>query len=136
MTALIVVIAGTGWIAGSVKHTAHAGLGQIQHVVVIMQENRTYDTYFGTYPGGDGIPNGYCNPDPATGICVAPYHDPLLSQVGGPHAAGDTVIDINKGLMNGFIMDAEKVHPSRIDVMGYKDQRELPLYWSFAEQAV
>jgi hypothetical protein len=28
----------------------------IKHVIVIMQENRSFDTYFGTYPGADGIP--------------------------------------------------------------------------------
>jgi phospholipase C len=30
--------------------------GMIQHVVIIMQENRTFDHYFGTYPGANGIP--------------------------------------------------------------------------------
>ena len=28
----------------------------IKHVIIIMQENRSFDTYFGTYPGADGIP--------------------------------------------------------------------------------
>ncbi len=44
---------------------------KIKHVVVIMQENRSFDEYFGTYPGADGIPmqNGVptvCSPDPQT----------------------------------------------------------------------
>ena len=30
--------------------------GFIQHIVIIMQENRTFDHYFGTYPGARGIP--------------------------------------------------------------------------------
>ena len=29
---------------------------KIKHVVIIMQENRSFDSYFGTYPGADGIP--------------------------------------------------------------------------------
>ncbi len=33
------------------------GIHKIQHIVVIMQENRSFDSYFGTYPGADGIPN-------------------------------------------------------------------------------
>src|SRR5579884_3884373 len=42
----------------------------IRHVVVIFQENRSFDSYFGTFPGADGIPmqNGQpavCVPDPA-----------------------------------------------------------------------
>src|SRR5206468_2984389 len=44
----------------------------IDHVVVLIRENRTYDSYFGTFPGGDGIPTGVklpkapdlINPDP------------------------------------------------------------------------
>ena len=35
---------------------------KIKHVVVIMQENRSFDTYFGTYPGADGIPRGRLRP--------------------------------------------------------------------------
>ncbi len=31
------------------------GIHNIQHVVVIMQENRSFDQYFGTYPGANGI---------------------------------------------------------------------------------
>src|SRR5579862_4355035 len=32
------------------------GIHKIQHVIVIMQENRSFDSYFGTFPGADGIP--------------------------------------------------------------------------------
>ena len=44
---------------------------KIKHIVVIMQENRSFDSYFGTYPGADGIPmqNGVptvCVNNPAT----------------------------------------------------------------------
>src|SRR5437660_11646139 len=35
---------------------AASGIHKIRHVVVIMQENRSFDSYFGTYPGADGIP--------------------------------------------------------------------------------
>src|SRR5215471_13151373 len=34
----------------------------IQHIVVLMQENHTFDNYFGTYPGADGIKPGTCMP--------------------------------------------------------------------------
>ncbi len=56
------------------------GIHKIKHVIVIQQENRSFDSYFGTFPGADGIPmqNGkptVCVNDPATGACVAPYVD-------------------------------------------------------------
>ena len=31
------------------------GIHKIQHIVIITQENRSFDQYFGTYPGADGI---------------------------------------------------------------------------------
>jgi phospholipase C len=38
----------------------------IEHIVVVMQENRSFDHYFGMYPGADGFPLDACMPlDPA-----------------------------------------------------------------------
>src|SRR5262244_3871916 len=64
---------------------------KIQHVIVIMQENRSFDHYFGTYPGAEGIPMNargvptVCNNDPKTGVCVKPYHLMADKNAGGPH---------------------------------------------------
>ena len=57
---------------------AATGIHKIRHVVVIMQENRSFDSYFGTYPGADGIPMVHgkpsvCVPDPKTRTCIAPF---------------------------------------------------------------
>ena len=51
----------------------------LKHLVFIVQENRSFDHYFGTFPGAEGIPmrNGkptVCVPDPIAGRCVRPYH--------------------------------------------------------------
>ena len=55
-------------------------------------ENRSFDHYFGTFPGADGIPmdaNGVptvCAPDPEQpGVCHRPYHDTNFIDQGGPH---------------------------------------------------
>jgi phospholipase C len=34
----------------------------IKHFITLMQENHSFDNYFGTYPGADGIPEGTCMP--------------------------------------------------------------------------
>jgi phospholipase C len=137
------------------------GIHKIQHVVIIMQENRSFDSYFGTFPGADGIPmkDGVptvCVPDPQAHTCVKPYHDPADINMGGPHYQIDAQGDIDGGKMDGFIMREEKGAPSehscRIffnplcatykhaddppDVMGWHDQREIPNYWTYAEQFV
>src|SRR5664280_2400197 len=76
-----------------------ADIHLIKHVVVIMQENRSFDTYFGTYPGADGIPmNGgnttVCVPDPARGTCDAPFHMTSNMDAGGPHNVANATADI------------------------------------------
>jgi phospholipase C len=81
--------------AVSVSRTMAVGaadLHVIKHVVIIMQENRSFDSYFGTYPGADGIPfsNGVptaCVPDPVNHTCLRPYHDANAVNHGGPHDA-------------------------------------------------
>src|SRR4051794_20124815 len=90
-----------------------AGIHKIQHVVVIMQENRSFDQYFGTYPGADGIPmkNGVptvCVPDPQAHTCVKPYPDHNDVNGAGPHGKFDAKQDINGGKMNGFITSAHR----------------------------
>src|SRR5207247_207267 len=109
-----------------------AGIHKIKHVIVIMQENRSFDSYFGTYPGADGIPADACVPDPANGGCVRPYHDPNDLNRGGPHGATNAVADVNGGRMDGFVAQAERGRKRRgvtTDAMGYHDQQEIPNYW-------
>lgn len=131
-----------------------SGIHKIKHIIVIMQENRSFDSYFGTYPGADGIPmsNGVptvCVPDPKTGQCVKPYHDPSVLNGGGPHGAVNAAADINGGKMNGFIAQATNGRrgclktnnpicsgTNSTDVMGYHDAREIPNYWSYAQHFV
>jgi phospholipase C len=137
---------------------AEAGIHKIRHVVVIMQENRSFDTYFGTYPGADGIPmrNGVptvCVPDPASGACVKPFYDPARVNAGGPHGVVAAAADIDHGRMDGFIAQQQLgrrvsckkkvLSPactvavtSRPDVMGYHDGRDLPNYWAYARNFV
>jgi phospholipase C len=130
------------------------GIHNIQHVVVIMQENRSFDSYFGTYPGANGIPAGVCVPDPLKGGCVAPFHDPTDENYGGPHGHGAFTADLDGGKMDGFVGQAETGSKCKstepgcspcteqgasakcIDVMGYHDAREIPNYWSYAQNFV
>src|SRR5258708_25843728 len=69
------------------------GIHKIQHVVVLMQENRSFDSYFGTFPGADGIPMSsgvptVCVPDPNAGGCQRPYVNHPDVHGAGPHAFG------------------------------------------------
>jgi phospholipase C len=133
------------------NQSSNGDIHKIKHVVVIMQENRSFDTYFGTYPGADGIPANVCVPDAATNQCVKPYHDPYAKNFGGPHGASNAVADIAGGKMDGFIQQEIQgrtkacknnldpncsLNQRQPDVMGYHDAREIPNYWTYAEQFV
>ena len=133
--------------------TAAEGIHKIAHVVVIMQENRSFDTYFGTYPGADGIPmqNGQptvCLPS-GSGGCATPFHDPADVNGGGPHGQANAVADVDGGKMDGFLTSAltgakgcaDPNNPACTngggsDVLGWKDAREIPNYWSYAQNFV
>jgi phospholipase C len=138
----------------STTTSTSSDIHKIKHIIVIMQENRSFDSYFGTYPGADGIPmkNGVptvCVNDPQTGQCVKPYHNPNDLNGGGPHGEANAIADINGGQMNGFIAQAEKgrkgclnstdplcTNSKSVDVMGYHDAREIPNYWAYAQNFV
>src|SRR3984893_4048030 len=83
------------------------GIHNIQHVVMVMQENRSFDSYFGTYPGANGIPPGVCVPDPVAHSCVRPFHNAADKNYGGPHGSESAVNDIDGGKMDGFVASAE-----------------------------
>ncbi|MDE3101588.1 MAG: alkaline phosphatase family protein [Chloroflexota bacterium] len=136
---------------------SQSGIHKIQHVIVVMQENRSFDSYFGTFPGADGIPMSggqptVCVPDPATKTCVKPFHDVRDRNAGGPHGQANASADIDSGKMDGFVAQQEKgarrscTDPNdpncggRVDgepdVMGWHDEREIPNYWTYARDFV
>jgi phospholipase C len=126
-----------------------AGIHKIKHVIIVMQENRSFDSYFGTFPGADGIPMRrgvptVCVPAPG-GKCVRPYHETADVNGGGPHALPNAVADVAGGRMNGFIRQRDlAVSTCQVafdpacspngtpDVMGYHTAAEIPNYWKYA----
>ena len=103
--------------ASTGEHRPYAlppGIEKIDHVVMIVQENRSFDQYFGTYPGADGIPPGVCVSDPRGG-CVRPFHLKADRNVGGPHALNNAIRDIDGGAMDGFVAEAARATHSCVD---------------------
>jgi phospholipase C len=137
------------------------GIQAIKHVIIIMQENRSFDSYFGTYPGADGIPrkNGVptvCVPNPLTHQCVKPYLDHHDRNRGGPHQQINAAADVDGGKLDGFIREAlsgrrncadltnpactnsaagQRKRAAR-EVMGYHDGTDIPNYWAYAKDFV
>jgi phospholipase C len=131
------------------------GIDNLDHLIFIVQENRSFDHYFGTFPGADGIPMAggkpsVCAKDPVVGRCVPPYHTRRLVNTGGPHERNASRTDVNGGKMNGFIEAAmgrpcishrsvAKCGPmygpqGQPDIMSFHTANEIPNYWAYARR--
>ena len=120
------------------------GLEKIDHFIFIMQENQSFDHYFGTYPGADGIPKGTALLDPHDGTMVASYHLTADIRFDAPHDWFNAQADIDGGKMDGFLAQAYTRYGLTVpsfstqpgynpqEVMGYYDGSDLPNYWNYA----
>jgi phospholipase C len=129
-------------VAAAIPPTAAASSAAtpIEHFVVLMQENHSFDNYFGTFRGADGPPPGTCmpiRPSRSRGACVRPFR--LGNRAGPdlPHDFATHRAQLARGEMDGFIraVSAERQRPEP-SVMGFYDGRDLPFYWNVAQQYV
>jgi phospholipase C len=100
----------------------------IKHVVVDMQENRSFDHYYGFAPfaGSYGVPPGYSQPD-GQGGTVSPYHFASLSTPDIGHDWNATHAEWDAGRMDGFYTT------DGINALGYYKAADLPFYYSLFE---
>ena len=127
-------------------------LSKIKHVVYVMQENRSFDHYFGTFPGVRGfddplamtLANGnsvFQQPDPANPDgYLEPYHMdtattgaaaiPSLS-----HDWRDQHAAFNNGAMDGWLLthNASDGDIKGAYTMGYLEQQDIPFHWALAD---
>lgn len=105
------------------------GVSQIKHVVFIIKENRSFDNYFGTFPGADGATSG----PTSTGVTIPLGHTPdkMLHDIG--HGWYDAHTAIHGGKMDQF----DKVSRGS-DLTGYTQmqQADIPNYFAYAHQFV
>ena len=148
--------AGCGSSSATRCRTSPRAIHKICHVVVIMEENRSFDSLFGTFPHADGIPLRHgvptvCVPN-GVGQCVRPFLDPSgTDDSGGAHGALAGKEDVDGGRMDGFIRVANRrrirdcfrrprgascAHLRRPNVMSYHDGSQIPNYWAYARNFV
>jgi phospholipase C len=112
----------------------------IKHFIVLMQENHTFDNYFGTYPGAAGIPVGTCMPAVLSGAknadCVEPFHIGSYPTEDLDQSKRTFNVQYNQGHMNGFIYALNQRNQDGNLAMGYYDGRDLPYYWNLADEFV
>jgi phospholipase C len=135
---------------GTASSAEPQDIHRIKHVIVIMQENRSFDSYFGTFPGADGLPAGVCVPAGGGKPCQRPFVDHADVNGGGPHSRDNATADIDGGRMDGFVVQADHARTGCLnpddpacraatatpDVMGYHTQSDIPNYWTYARDFV
>src|ERR1700726_3096060 len=82
----------------SEHHERRRGMNKIKHIVFIVKENRTFDNYFGTFPGADGATSGTIS----TGEVIPLRHAPDMTPRDIDHSYQAAVEAIDGGAMDRF----------------------------------
>ena len=96
--AALVCLTGCGSTTRKSPAQVPPGFEKIQHIVFLIKENRTFDTYFGTFPGAVGATTGMIS----NGQIVKLGHTPDRTPYDLGHSYKDAVTAINGGKMNQF----------------------------------
>ncbi len=130
---------------------ATAPISDIQHIVVLMQENRSFDHYFGVMPGVRGygdptaIPGVFQQPDPANPDgYLYPFHADTHSTSAQnlPSTSHDWFPQHdswNNGLMNGFVTARMNTAIDDYDglaaqySLAYFQRDDIPFQWALAD---
>ena len=109
-----------------------AGLNNIQHIVFIIKENRSFDNYFGTFPGADGATTGKIS----TGEVIPLGQTPDRTPHDLCHSFYCATQSIDGGNMDRFDM----VYQGNLNgtMLPYTQLREqdIPNYFALAKQFV
>jgi len=134
---------------------AGSDLGAVEHVVFLMMENRSFDHYYGTYPGvrgfddhAPGDPGPFAQPwqapgDRAPTSRLLPFHldtvhtDRADCTFDLTHAWGPQHQCRNGGRMDSFVRvhtsDANEGPEQGVLTMGYYTRADLPYYFALAD---
>jgi phospholipase C len=99
----------------------------INHIVLLMQENRSFDHYYSSFPGVDGAAPDITNND-SLGNPVSRYHLTQKCVPGGQHGWVPEHSNLDGGKNDNFVINNADDHT----VMGYYDGTDLPYYYALA----
>jgi phospholipase C len=131
-----------GWTAalsfGQAEHAVRgpgklpAGSPLIKHIVFILKENRSFDNYFGTFPGANGATSGKIS----TGQLIPLGHLPDVTPNDPGHGWPEALASIDGGKMDRFdIIDGGNVNGAYTSYTQFQ-QADIPNYFSYAQNFV
>lgn len=101
----------------------------IQHIVILVKENRSFDNYFGTFPGADGARTGRVSSGEVVPLIHTPDH--TLLDIDHQGLAAQTAV--NNGLMDGFDRLNGAIQDGRDIALSQVQQSDIPNYWKYAQ---
>jgi phospholipase C len=105
---------------------------KIQHIVYILKENRSFDNYFGTFPGAEGATSGVIS----TGDTIQLGRTPDRTPHDLGHGWADAHTAIDGGKMDRFdLVEDGNVNGDMLSMTQYL-MADIPNYWSYAEHFV
>ena len=114
------------------KPAAGDGIQKIQHIVFLIKENRSFDHYYGTFPGADGATSGKISN--GTTVPLTPSPDVGPYDIG--HSWRDAIIAIDGGHMGKFDqVDAGYVDGFRYPYTQFVES-DIPNYFAYARNFV
>jgi len=108
--------------------------GSIKHVVLIIQENRSFDDLFATFPGADGATTGRWKNKTITLRKVD-----LVALCDFKHGRGNFLLDYDNGKMDGFGSEQTRGEcPPKAGKLPYQyvNPKQIASYWDIAKQYV
>ena len=119
------------------RKTASSTASPIQHIIILVQENRSFDNLFATFPRANGATKGLMREDQGTVRVVRLIKGPLVSKdISHIHATFLTEYD--GGKMDGFgqVNFAGSGGPTGRYTYRYVDPKEIAPYWTLAKRYV
>ncbi|HZR33227.1 MAG TPA: alkaline phosphatase family protein [Terriglobales bacterium] len=127
----------------AINVTDNAGLSNLKHIIYLVQENRSFDSYLGRL-GQYRVDRGFSNnvdgvPLGATlvannGVAVHPFHYQSVCTEGLTPSWTESHIDVNGGLMDKFLQTGitSNIDPYNTRALGHYDWNDLPYLYSLA----
>jgi phospholipase C len=105
----------------------------VDHILVLMQENRSFDHYFGKLPAAghqrvDGLPKDAVNPG-ADGTPIRSFHETRYCIEDVAHSWNASHRQYNDGRNDGFVVTND---PGGRRALGFYDSSDLPFYYGLA----
>ena len=136
-----------GTSTGTPISPACAKLSDIDHVIILLQENRSFDHYFGSYRGVRGFSDqsaAFQQPDPANTTTspiarLLPFHlDTSITNAACTHDVTHDWVpqhqSWNNGAMDGFVTSRLQINPNdAVLTMGYYTRADIPFYYAVAD---